>query len=68
MGKSKWALAHGLPLQAFKLHPLCNTLEVEMDIALTGLSLQSALIGHHEVAQAVNHVVEDIGGNDAITQ
>jgi transposase len=26
MGKSKWALAHGLPLQAFKLHPLCNTL------------------------------------------
>jgi hypothetical protein len=25
------------------------------------------LIGHREVAQTVHHVVEDIGGNDAIT-
>jgi len=26
------------------------------------------LIGHREVTQALNHVVEDIGGNDAIMQ
>jgi hypothetical protein len=26
------------------------------------------LIGHREVTQALNYVVENIGGNDAITQ
>jgi hypothetical protein len=43
-------------------------LEVEVDVALAGFRLKSFLIGHHEVAQTVNHMVEDIGGNDAITQ
>jgi hypothetical protein len=37
-------------------------------MVLAGLGLKSVLIGHHEVAQAVHHVVEDVGGNDAITQ
>jgi hypothetical protein len=39
-----------------------------MHIALAGLGLQRVLIGYCEVTQALNHVVEDIGGNDAITQ
>jgi hypothetical protein len=42
-------------------------LEGEGHVALAGLRLKSSLIGHHEVAQTVHHVVEDIGGNDAIT-
>src|SRR4030095_11764750 len=43
-------------------------LEVEVHIALAGCRLKSALIGHHEVAQALNHVLEDLGGNDAVLQ
>src|SRR5215813_1688067 len=43
-------------------------LEVEVHVALAGLSLESMLIRHHEVAQTVHHVVEHIGENDAITQ
>jgi hypothetical protein len=43
-------------------------LEVEVHIALAGFRLKSVLIGHHEVTQALNHVVEDIRGNDAIPQ
>jgi len=39
-----------------------------MHITLAGLGRKSVLIGHREVTQALNHVVEDIGGNDAITQ
>jgi hypothetical protein len=38
-----------------------------MHIALAGFGLQHVLIGHREVTQALNHVVEDIGGHDAIT-
>jgi hypothetical protein len=45
-----------------------ETLEVEVYIALTGLGLQSVLIGHDEIAQTVHHVLEHVGGNDAITQ
>jgi hypothetical protein len=42
--------------------------QVEIHIALAGLSLESVLIRHHEVAQMVHHVIEDVGGNDAVTQ
>jgi hypothetical protein len=41
-------------------------LEVEGDVALAGFRLQSVLIGYREVTQALNHVVEDLGRNDAI--
>src|SRR4029434_2290756 len=41
--------------------------EGEIHIALAGLGLESVLIRHHEVAQMVHHVVEDVGGNDAVT-
>ena len=43
-------------------------LDVEMHIALTGLGLESMLIGHDAIAQTVHHVSEDVRGNDAITQ
>src|SRR5712691_5011038 len=43
-------------------------LEVEVHVALAGLSLKSMLIGHHEVVQPVYHVVEHVRGNDAIAQ
>jgi hypothetical protein len=43
-------------------------LEVEGHVALAGFRLKRVLIRHREVTQALNHVVEDIGGNDAITQ
>jgi hypothetical protein len=43
-------------------------LEVEVDMALTGFSLQSVLIGHHKIAQTIHHEVEHVGGNDAVTQ
>jgi hypothetical protein len=43
-------------------------LEVQVDITLTGFGFQSVLIGHYELAQTIHHVVEDIGGNDAVTQ
>jgi hypothetical protein len=35
---------------------------------LAGLRLKRVLIGYREVPQALNHVIEDIGGNDAIMQ
>ena len=43
-------------------------LEVQVDIALAGLGLKRVLIGHDELAQTIHHVVEDIGGNDAVMQ
>src|SRR6266446_25488 len=43
-------------------------LEVEVHVALAGLSLKSMLIGHHEVVQPLYHVVEHVRGNDAIAQ
>ena len=42
--------------------------QVEVHVALAGFGLESVLIGHDEIAQTVHHVVEDIGGHDAITQ
>jgi len=42
--------------------------QVEGHGALAGLGRKRVLIGYREVAQALNHVVEDSGGNDAITQ
>jgi hypothetical protein len=41
-------------------------LEVEGDVALAGFRLQSVLIGYREVTQALNHVIKDIRGNDAV--
>jgi hypothetical protein len=43
-------------------------LEVEVNMAPTGLGLQSVLIGHDELAQTLHHLMEDIGGNDTIAQ
>jgi hypothetical protein len=45
-----------------------ETGQVEEDIALAGLGGESMLIGHGEIAQTVHHVVEHVGGNDAVTQ
>jgi hypothetical protein len=42
--------------------------EVEIHIALASLGLESVLIGYNEVAQMVHHVVEHLGGHDAVTQ
>jgi hypothetical protein len=42
--------------------------QIEVHVALAGLGLKRVLIGHREVTQALNYVVEDIGGHDAITQ
>ena len=43
-------------------------LEVKVYIALASFRLKRSLLGHHEVAQTVNHMGEDIEGNAAITQ
>src|SRR6266446_5805070 len=43
-------------------------LEVEVHVALAGLGLQSVLIGCHELAQTVHHVMEHVGRNDTVTQ
>src|SRR6266851_3977815 len=45
-----------------------QALQGEVHIALTCRGLQTLLVGLGEVMQAVNHVVEDVGGNDAIVQ
>ena len=41
-------------------------LEVEVDVALAGLGLQCLLIGHHERAQTVDHLMEHVGGHQTI--
>ncbi|HSX78836.1 MAG TPA: hypothetical protein VLQ80_09725, partial [Candidatus Saccharimonadia bacterium] len=43
-------------------------LEVEMHVALAGLGLERVLIGHDERTQTVHHVMEHVGGHDAVTQ
>jgi hypothetical protein len=43
-------------------------LEVEMDVALTGLGLKRLLIGHYERAQTVHHLMEHVGGHKTIAQ
>src|SRR5262245_40390067 len=45
-----------------------QSLEVEMHVALASLGLQNTLIGHHELAESVDHVVEHVRGNDAVVQ
>jgi hypothetical protein len=43
-----------------------QSLEVEMQVALDGLSLKGVLKGHDELAQTVDHRVEHVGGHDTI--
>jgi hypothetical protein len=45
-----------------------QSLEVEVHVALACLGLQGVLIGHNEIAEAGHHVMEHVGGNDAVTQ
>ena len=45
-----------------------ESLEIEVHVALSDLSLQRLLIGHDELGQTVDHGVEDVGGNDAVAQ
>jgi hypothetical protein len=42
--------------------------EVEVQGALAGLGLQRVLIGHHELAQPIHHLMEHVGGHDTIAQ
>ena len=39
-----------------------------MDVALPGLGLKRLLIGHHELAQTVHHLMEHVGGHKTIAQ
>ena len=41
-------------------------LEVEMDVSLAGLGLKNMLVGHDELAQPVDHLMEHIGGHETI--
>src|SRR5712691_12567906 len=42
--------------------------QIEVHMAFASLGLKSSLIGHHEIAQTVHHMVEHVGGNDAVMQ
>jgi hypothetical protein len=42
-----------------------ETCQVEGYVAFAGFGLQSVLVGHHEIAQTVDHVVEHVRGNNA---
>ena len=39
-------------------------LEVEVHVALAGLGLQRVLVGHHERAESVQHLMEHVGGDE----
>src|SRR5437762_9824842 len=39
-----------------------------MYMALADLGLKRMLVWHHEIAQAVYHLMEHVGGHDAVTQ
>jgi hypothetical protein len=43
-----------------------QSLEIEMHGVLVGFGRQSLLIGHDELAQAIHHLMEDVGGNETI--
>src|SRR5262245_51289239 len=43
-------------------------LEVELHGVRAGFSLQRLLIGHHELAQTLHHLREDVGGHKTIAQ
>jgi lipoate synthase len=45
-----------------------QALQGEVHMALTCLGLSTLLVGLGEVMQALNHVLEDVRGNDAIVQ
>src|SRR5262245_18251126 len=40
--------------------------EVEVYVAHAGLSLQTALVGHHERAESVQPLIEHVGGDETI--
>ena len=37
-------------------------------MALADLGLKRLLLGHHEITQTLHHLMEHVGGNDAVTQ
>src|SRR6266567_3450935 len=41
--------------------------QVERHMALADLGLKRLLLGHHEITQTLHHLMEHVGGNDAIT-
>src|SRR5262249_13855575 len=43
-------------------------LEIEVQVALSGLGLQRLSVGYDERGQTVDHRVEDVRGNDAVAQ
>src|SRR5712671_6010522 len=45
-----------------------ESLEIEVHVALSGLSLQNLLIGHDELDQTVDHGVKNVRGHDAVAQ
>src|SRR5439155_22700486 len=45
-----------------------QSLEIEVHVALAGLGLKNMLIGHDELVQTIHHLMEDVGGDNAITQ
>jgi hypothetical protein len=45
-----------------------QTLEVAVHLTLVGRGLQGVLIGHHELAQTVHHLMEDVGRHETIAQ
>jgi hypothetical protein len=45
-----------------------QALKVEVHVALAGLGLQRALIGHNELIQTVDHLMEHVEGYDTIAQ
>ncbi len=50
------------------VHVRQQSLEVEVHGVPAGLSLQRLLIGHDELTQTIQHLSEDIGGDETITQ
>src|SRR5712691_3581739 len=50
------------------LHVGQQPLEVEVEMEPVGLGLQGVLIGHDKRAQPVDHLLEHVGGHDAVTQ
>jgi hypothetical protein len=45
-----------------------QSLEIEVQVVLAGVGLESVLIGYDELTQPVDHLMEHLGGHDTITQ
>ena len=45
-----------------------ETRQIAMYLGLAGLSLQSLLIGHDELAQTLHHGAEHVGGHETVPQ